>query len=119
MTAFGVGFTPPIQGKTRTDLRLRAHPVDLLLPRAVASVAPLHRMRRGRQPCSVEKRQRGLQGRGKALRERLAQRCTPLETPPPLGQGVEGCLRPTAPITQRLDLFHRARVACATAADHG
>jgi hypothetical protein len=31
LTAFGVGFTPHIQRKARTDLRLRPHPVDTLL----------------------------------------------------------------------------------------
>src|SRR5262245_22567865 len=30
LTAFGVGFTPHIQRQTRTDLRLRPHPVDTL-----------------------------------------------------------------------------------------
>ena len=44
LTAFGLGFTPHIQRKARTDLRLRPHPVDTLLPRAIAPVAPLHRI---------------------------------------------------------------------------
>src|SRR2546426_5951297 len=32
LTAFGLGFTPHIQGQAGTDLRLRPHPVDTLLP---------------------------------------------------------------------------------------
>jgi type IV secretory pathway TraG/TraD family ATPase VirD4 len=31
LTAFGLGFTPHIQGQAGTDLRLRPHPVDTLL----------------------------------------------------------------------------------------
>ena len=44
LPAFGVGFTPHIQRKTRPDLRLRPHPVDTLVPLAIAPVAPLHGM---------------------------------------------------------------------------
>ena len=36
LTAFSVGFTPHIQRKARTDLRLRPHPVDTLLHLAIA-----------------------------------------------------------------------------------
>src|SRR4029450_3826429 len=35
LTAFGVGFTPHIQRKARTDLRWRPHPRDTLLPLAI------------------------------------------------------------------------------------
>src|SRR4029453_11453423 len=38
LTAFSVGFTPHIQRQTRTDLRLRPHPVDTLLHLAIAPV---------------------------------------------------------------------------------
>src|SRR5207247_11107437 len=55
LTAFGVGFTPHIQGQAGTDLRLRPHPVDTLLPLAIAPVAPLHRMRGGGQQLVIEK----------------------------------------------------------------
>src|SRR5207248_8873221 len=47
LTAFGLGFTPHIQGQAGTDLRLRPHPVDTLLHLAIAPVAPLHRIRGG------------------------------------------------------------------------
>ena len=106
LTAFGVGFTPPIQGQAGPDLSLRAHAVDLLLPRARAPVAPLHRMRGGRQPCVVEKRQGVLQRGGTALRERLTHLGEALEAPPQVGQGVQGRLGPTAPITPGGDLDH-------------
>src|SRR5215471_15111383 len=49
LTAFGLRFTPHIQRQTRTDLRLRPHPVDTLLHLAIAPVAPLHRIRGGGQ----------------------------------------------------------------------
>jgi len=41
LPAFGLGFTPHIQRKTRTDLRLRPYLVDTLLHLAIAPVAPL------------------------------------------------------------------------------
>jgi len=46
LTAFGLGFTPQIQRKARTDLCLCTYPVDLFLPLAIAPIAPLHRIRR-------------------------------------------------------------------------
>src|SRR5262249_49619760 len=49
LTTCGLGFTPHIQRKTRTDLRLRPHPVDTLLHLAIAPVTPLHGIRGGGQ----------------------------------------------------------------------
>ena len=57
LTAFSVGFTPHIQRKARTDLRLRPHPVDTLLHLAIAPIAPLHRIRGGGQQLVIEKRE--------------------------------------------------------------
>src|SRR5262245_56534477 len=57
LPAFGLRFTPHIQRKTRTDLRLRPHPVDTLLHLAIAPVAPLHGIRGGGQQLVIEKRQ--------------------------------------------------------------
>src|SRR4029450_6038828 len=57
LTAFGVGFTPHIQRKARTDLRLRPPPIDTLLPLAIAPVAPLPRMRGGGQQLVIETRE--------------------------------------------------------------
>lgn len=106
MTAFGLGFTPHIERKTGTDLRLRAHAVALLLPRARASVAPLHGMRgrwaqRGitKRPCLCQR------GRA-ALLQRLTARCEPLQATPQRGQRVEGCLGPTASVAHGGDLLH-------------
>ena len=106
MTPFALGFSPHVQRQARLDLFLRAHPVDVFLHLAIASVAPLHGIRRGRQQFVVEKRQGFLQGRGKELLERLAQLLEPLEAAPQVGQFVEGCLGPATPIKQRVDLFH-------------
>src|SRR6516162_6354840 len=57
LPAFGVGFTPHIQRQARTELFVRPHPVDTLLHLAIASVAPLHRMRGGGQQLVIEKRE--------------------------------------------------------------
>src|SRR5207253_9025129 len=72
LTAFGLGFTPHIQGQAGTDLRLRPHPVDTLLHLAIAPVAPFHRIRGGGQQLVVKKRQSLFQGRGKELFEGVA-----------------------------------------------
>ena len=98
MTAFGLGFTPHIQRQACTDLRLRAHPVDLFLHLAIAPVAPLHRIRGRGQQLVIEKRQGLFQRGGKELLQRVTQRGEPLEPPPQFGQFVEGGLGPTAPI---------------------
>jgi hypothetical protein len=104
LPAFGVGCTPPIQRQTRADLRLRPHPVDTLLPLAIAPVAPLHRMRGGGQQLVVEKRQGLVPGRGKELCEGLAPLGEPQEPPPPCGPCGQSGLGPTAPIAERLHL---------------
>src|SRR5215510_15486211 len=67
LTAFGVGFTPHVQRQARTDLRLRAYPVDVLLHLAIAPVTTFHRIGRGGQQLVIEKRQGLFQGRGKEL----------------------------------------------------
>ena len=46
LTAFGVGFTPHIQGQAGTALRVRPHPVDTLLHLAIAPIAAFHRIGR-------------------------------------------------------------------------
>src|SRR4029434_2916360 len=57
LPTFGLGFTPHIQRKTCTDLRWRPYPVDTLLHLAIASVAPLCRIRGGGQQLVVKKRE--------------------------------------------------------------
>src|SRR5262249_8933133 len=47
LTAFGLSFTPHIECKTRPDLRLRPHAIDVVLHLAIAPVAAFHRIRRG------------------------------------------------------------------------
>src|SRR5207344_1957974 len=69
LPAFGLGFPPPLQRKTRMDLRLRPHPVDTLWPRAIAPVAPLHGMRGGGQQLVIKKRQGLFPGGRKELLE--------------------------------------------------
>ena len=86
LTAFGVGFTPHVQSQARTDLRLRAYPVDLLLPLAIAPVPTFHRIGRGGQPRVIEKRQGLFSGRGKELFEGFAHLGEPQEPTPQLGQ---------------------------------
>src|SRR5262245_49276098 len=98
LTAFGVGFTPHIQGQAGTDLRLRPHPVDTLLHLAIAPVAPLHCIRGGGQQLVVQKRQGLFQGRGKELFEGCAHLWAPQEPTPRCGQFVQSRLGPTAPI---------------------
>jgi hypothetical protein len=98
LTACGLGFTPHIQRQARTDLRLRPHPVDTLLPLAIASVAPLHRMRGGGQQLVIEKREGFVQRRGKEFLQCLTHLGEPLEPTPQLGQFGQSGLGPTAPI---------------------
>src|SRR5713101_1590933 len=106
MATFALGFAPHVQSQACPDLCLRAYPVDLLLPLAIASVAPLHRMRSRGQQFVIEKRQ-GLFQRGrKELLERLTELLEPLQATPQLGQLVEGCLGPTPSVEQRVDLLH-------------
>src|SRR5215831_2387266 len=106
LTAFGVGFTPHIQGQAGTDLRLRPHPVDTLLPLAIAPVAPLHCIRGGGQQLVVQKRQGLFQGRGKELCEGGAHLWAPQEPTPQCGQFVQSRLGPAAPIKERIHLVH-------------
>jgi hypothetical protein len=106
LTAFGVGFAPPIQCQARPDLRLRAHAIDVVLPLAIAPVASLYRMRSGGQPRVVKKWQGLFQGRGKELVEGVAQQGAPQEPTPQFGQCVEGRLGPTASIEQGVPLVH-------------
>ena len=106
LTAFGVGFTPHVQSQARTDLRLRAYPVDLLLPLAIAPVPTFHRIGRGGQPRVIEKRQGLFSGRGKELLEGFAHLWEPPEPTPQCGQFGQSGLGPTAPIEQRIHLVH-------------
>jgi len=97
VTAFGLGFTPHIQCQAGTDLYLRAHAVDLLLPLAIASVASLHGIRGRRQQLVVEKRQGLFQRGGKELLQRVTEGGEPLDATLQLGQFGEGGMCPTAP----------------------
>jgi hypothetical protein len=98
LPAFGLRFTPHIQGQAGTDLRLRPHPVDTLWHLAIAPVAPLHRIRGGGQQLVVKKRQGLCQGRGKELFESCADLGEPQEPTPQCGQFVQSGLGSTAPI---------------------
>ena len=106
LTAFSLRFTPHIQCKTRTDLRVRPHAVDTLLPLAIAPVAPFHGIGCRRQSRVVKKGQRFLQRRGKELLEGVAQHREPLHVPPQGGELSERGLGPAPSITQRVDLLH-------------
>jgi hypothetical protein len=106
LTAFGLGFTPHVESKTRSDLFVRTHPVDVLLPLAIAPVAAFHRIRRGGQQLIIKKREGFFSRRGKELLQRVTEGGEPLDAPSQLGQLLEGGLRPTAPIEQRGHLFH-------------
>ena len=107
LTAFGLGFAPHVQRKTGTDLRLRAHPVDLLLHRAIAPVAPLHGMR-GRGSQRVIKKRQGLFHRGRdELLPRLTSLLEPPEPTPQVVECAQGGLRPTTPSKEGVDLFHQ------------
>src|SRR4029453_3036433 len=106
LTAFGVGLTPHIQRQARTDLPLRAYPVDLFLHLAIAPVAPLYRIRRRWQQLIIKKRQGFVQRGGKEFLQRITEGGEPLDTPPQLRQFVEGGLGPTAPIEERIHLLH-------------
>jgi hypothetical protein len=105
LTAFGLGFTPPSQCKARPDLRLRPHPVDTLLPLAIAPVAPLHGMGCCWQQLVLTKRQGFFPGRRKELLARLAHLGEPQEPTSQFGPLVPSRLGPTASIKQGRDLF--------------
>ena len=79
LPAFGVGFTPHIQRKARTDLLVRPHPVDTFLHLAIAPVAPLHRVRGGGQQLVIEKCEGLFQGGGKEFLQ-VNIRLTHIET---------------------------------------
>ena len=98
MTAFGIGFMPHIQRQTRTDLRLRPHPVDPLLHLAIAPIAPLHRVRGGGQQLVVKKREGFVQRGGKEFLQCLTHPGEPQKPTPQCGQLVQRGLGPTAPI---------------------
>jgi hypothetical protein len=104
LTAFGVGFTPPIQRKTRTDLRVRAYAIDVALPRTRAPVTAFHGMGCGGQPPLLEQRQSVCQRGRKELLPRVTQEWEAPKTPPQLPPGVESGLGPTAPSAPRLPL---------------
>src|SRR5215470_18013287 len=106
LTAFGEGFTPHIQRQAGTDLVLRAYPVDLFLPLAIAPVAPLHGIRGRWQQLVIQKRQGFVQRGGKEFLQRVTEGGEPLDTPSQLRQVVEGGLGPTAPIAYRVHLLH-------------
>jgi len=106
LTAFGLGFTPHVQGQPCTELHLRAHAVDVLLHLAIAPIAPLYGIGRRGEQRSIEKRQRFFPRRGKALLQCVTEGGEPLDASPPLGQFVEGRLGPPAPLEQGLPLFH-------------
>ena len=67
VAAFGLGFTPHIQGQPCTDLHLRAHAVDVLLHLAIAPVAPLYCIGRRGEQRIIEKRQRFFQRGAKSF----------------------------------------------------
>jgi len=106
LTPFGLGFTPHVQRKAHTDLRLRAHAIDVALHLAIAPVATFHRIRRGGQQRIIQKREGFFSRGGKELLQRVPEEGEPLDATPQLGQLGEGCLGPTAPIEQRVHLFH-------------
>jgi hypothetical protein len=82
LTAFGVGFTPPVQRQARTDLLVRPPPVDTLLHLAIAPVAPLHGIRGEGQQLVIEKREGLCQRGGKELLQCLPPLAEPLEPTP-------------------------------------
>jgi len=106
LTAFGLGFPPHVQRKACTDLHLRAHAIDVALPRAIAPIAAFHRMGRGGQQRSIEKRQGCCHRGGTELLQRVPEGWEPLDAPPQRGQCGEGALGPTAPIEPRVPLCH-------------
>ncbi len=106
MTPFGLGFTPHVQRKAYTDLRLRAHAIDVALPLAIAPVATFHRLRRGGQQRIIKKREGFFSRGGKELLQRVTEGGEPLDVPPQLGQFGEGGLGPPAPIEPRGHLFY-------------
>ena len=57
MAPFALGFAPHVQRQACPELCLCAYPVDLLLHLAIASVAPLHRIRGRGQQLVIQKRQ--------------------------------------------------------------
>ena len=98
LPAFGVGFPPPIQCKTGTDLLARPHSIDTLWPLAIAPIAPLHRIRGGGQQLVIEKREGFVQRGGKEFPQCLTHLGEPQEPTPQYGQLVQRGLGPTAPI---------------------
>ena len=79
LTAYGLGFTPHIEGQASPDLSLWAHAIDLLLHLAIAPVAPLHGIGSRGQQLVVEKRQGFFQRGGKELLQRVTEGGEPLD----------------------------------------
>jgi hypothetical protein len=106
LTPFSLGCTPHVQRKACTDLRLRAHAIDVAVHLAVAPVPTFHGIGCGGQQPVIEKRQGFFQCGGKELLEGFAQEREPQEPTPQFGQFVEGGLGPTAPVEQGVPLCH-------------
>jgi hypothetical protein len=62
LAPFGLGFTPHVQRKAHTDLRLRSHPIDVALHLAIAPIAAFHRIGRRGEQRIIEKRRNRSRG---------------------------------------------------------
>jgi hypothetical protein len=105
LTTFGLGFAPHLQRKARTELRWRAHAIDMVWPLARAPVAAFYRMRRGGQQCILKTRAGFCSRGGTKLLPRLPAGGAPLDVPPHRGQWGAGGLGPPAPLAPRGHLF--------------
>ena len=106
LAAFGLGFTPHIQGQAGTELCLRPYTIDTLLHLAIAPITPLHRMRGGGQQLVIEQREGLFQRGGKEFLQGLPHLREPLEPTPQFGEFAQSGLGPTASIEERLHLVH-------------
>jgi hypothetical protein len=84
----------PIHGQTRTARRWRPPPLDPLVPRALASGTPRHRLRWRRPSLVVKPWERVLPRRGQALLAGVAPHLAPQHAPPQGGACVERRLGP-------------------------
>ena len=104
--SLGLGVAEHVGGDPLADVGTGADAVDGLLHLAVAAVAALHRVGRGRQERIVQERQGFFEVRREEFAQRLPQILEAAHAAPQPGQFGQGGVGPTAAVKQAIDLVH-------------
>ncbi len=106
VSAFGTGFSEPIQGNTPLSTDLAADSVHTLLPLPITTIASFLRIGGRGQQRVVKKRQGVCTRRREHLFEGLAHPREPLHPLPQLAQRAQRGLRAATPVKERVDVLH-------------